>query len=51
MLQLCFHREIETLMSILKRNRYPHNLMNHCIKKFLNKLLVQKNLNFTAPNS
>ena len=27
-------REIETLKSILKRNSYPHNLVNHCIKKF-----------------
>ena len=31
-----FHREIETLKSILKRNSYPHNLVNHCIKKVLN---------------
>ena len=29
-----FHREIETLKSILKRSSYPHNLVNHCIKKF-----------------
>ena len=29
-----FHREIETLKSILKRNSYPHNLVNHCIKRF-----------------
>ena len=44
-----FHREIETLKSILKRNSYPHNLVNHCIKKFLNKLFVQRDLNFTIP--
>ena len=44
-----FHREIETLKSILKRNSYPHNLVNHCIKKFLNKLFVQRDLNFTVP--
>ena len=49
MLQLCFHREIETLKSILKRNSYPHNLVNHCIKEFLNKLFVQRDLNFTVP--
>ena len=31
-----FHREIETLKSVLNHNSYPHNLVNHCIKKFLN---------------
>ena len=44
-----FHQEIETLKSILKRNSYPHNLVNHCIKRFLNKLFVQSDLNFTVP--
>ena len=44
-----FHWEIETLKSILKRSSYPHNLVNHCIKKFLNKLLVHRDLNFTVP--
>ena len=44
-----FHREIETLKSILKHNSYPHNLVNHCIKKFLNKLFVQKGFNFMVP--
>ena len=42
-----FHREIETLKSILKH--HPHNLVNHCIKKFLNKLFVQRGLNFMVP--
>ena len=41
-----FRWEIETLRSILKHNSYPDNLVNHCIKKFLNKLFVQKGLNF-----
>ena len=44
-----FHREIETLKSILKHNSYPHNFVNHCIKKFLNKLFVQRGLNFMIP--
>ena len=44
-----FHQEIETLKSILKHNSYPHNLVNHCIKKFLNKLFVQRGLNFMVP--
>ena len=44
-----FHQEIETLKSILKHNSYPHNLVNHCIKKFLNKLFVQRGFNFMVP--
>ena len=46
-----FHRETETLKSVLKCNIYPHNFVNHCIKKFLNKLFFQSNLNFTVPKS
>ena len=34
-----FHREVETLKSIFKRNNYPKNFVNHCIKKFLVKYL------------
>ena len=44
-----FHREIETLKSISKHNSYPHNLVNHRIKKFYNKLFAQRNLNFMVP--
>ena len=44
-----FHREIETLKSILKHNSFPHNLVNHCIKKFLEKLFAQRGLNFMVP--
>ena len=44
-----FHREIETFKSILKHNSYPLHLVNHCIKKFLNKLFVQRHFNFTFP--
>ena len=44
-----FHWEIETLKSVLKHNSYPHNLVNHCIKKFSNKLFVQRDINFTVP--
>ena len=39
-----FHRGIETLKSILKDNSYPHNLVNHCNKKVLNKLFIQRDL-------
>ena len=31
-----FHCKTENLKSILKHNSYPHNLVNHCIKKVLN---------------
>ena len=34
---------------ILKRSISPHSLVNHCIKKFLNKLFIQRDLNFTVP--
>ena len=44
-----FHREIETLKSILKRNSYPHNLVSNFIKKLLNNLFVERDLNFTVP--
>ena len=44
-----FDQEIETLKSVLKHNSYPHSLVNHCIKKFLNKLFVQRDLNITVP--
>ena len=40
---------IETLKSILKRNSYPHNLVNRCIKKFLNKLFIQWDLHSMVP--
>ena len=46
-----FHLEIEILKSILKRNSYTHNLVNHCIKKFLNELFVQSDLNFMIPKT
>ena len=44
-----FNREIKTLKSIIKRNSYSHNLVNHFIKKFLNSLFVERDLNFTVP--
>ena len=37
------------MKSILKHNSYPHKILNHCIKNFLNKLFVQRDLNFTVP--
>ena len=39
-----FHREVEHLGSILKCNNYPGNIIDHCIKKFLEKLYVPKQI-------
>ena len=44
-----FHQEIETLKSIFKNNNYPKNFVNQCIRKFLNKLFIKKDLNFMVP--
>ena len=44
-----FHRKIETLKLIFKHNNYPQNFVNQCIKKFLNKLFIKKDLNFMVP--
>ena len=40
-----FHREIQTLKAIFKRNNYPQNFLNQCIKFFLNKLFIKKDFN------
>ena len=37
------------MKSILIHNSYPYNLLNHCIEKFLNKVFVQRDFNFTVP--
>ena len=44
-----FHREIETLKSIFKHNNYLQNFVNQCIKKFLNKLFIKRDINFMVP--
>ena len=44
-----FRREIQTLKSILKGNSNPHSLENHCVKKFLNKQIVQRDVGFVVP--
>ena len=36
------HEEIKTIKKILLSNKYPLNLINFCIKKFLDKILVVK---------
>ena len=44
-----FHIEAEFLGSIFKCNNYPVNLIDQCIKKFLEKLYVPKQIVPTVP--
>ena len=44
-----FHREIETLKSIFKPNNCPQNFVSQCIKKFLSKLFIKRELTFVLP--
>ena len=44
-----FHLEIEKLRHIFKQNNYPTNIIDHCIKTFLNKIFVAKKLVSTVP--
>ena len=37
-----FHHEIDKLKSILYKNSYPHDLIDKCIKEFLDKILTPK---------
>ena len=43
------HIEVEHLRSIFKCNNYPVNIINQCIKKFLDKLDVPKQIVLTIP--
>ena len=45
----CWNWEVETLKSMFNLNNYPQNFVNHCIKKFLNKSFIQREVNFIAP--
>ena len=44
-----FHIELEHLRSIFKCNNYPVNKIGQCIKKFLDKLYVSKQIVLTVP--
>ena len=44
-----FHIEVELLRSIFKCNNYPVNIIDQCIKKFLDKLYVPKQIVPTVP--
>ena len=44
-----FHVEVELLRSIFKWNNYPVNIIDQCIKKFLEILYVSKQIGPTGP--
>ena len=44
-----FHIEVELLRSIFKCNNYPVNIIDQCIKKFLDKLFFPKQIVPTVP--
>ena len=44
-----FHVEVELLRSIFKWNNYPVNIIDQCIKKFLEILYVPKQIGPTVP--
>ena len=44
-----FHLEVNHLKTILRKNNYPPNLIDSCIKSFLNKLYIPKVIVRNAP--
>ena len=44
-----FHQEIENLKNIFRKNCYPVNSTDFCIKKYLNNLSVKKEVYLLAP--
>ena len=44
-----FHHEIDKLKSILYKNSYPRDLVDKCIKEFLDKILAPKPVVSTVP--
>ena len=44
-----FHHEIDKLKSILYKSSYPDDLIDKCIKEFLNKILTPKPVVSTVP--
>ena len=44
-----FHHEIDKLKSILYKNSYPRDLIDKCIKEFLDKTLIPKPVVSTVP--
>ena len=44
-----FHEDVDYLKDVLKKNYFPTNLVDKCIKMFLNKQFSQKILEHTVP--
>ena len=44
-----FHQEILNLKDIFKRNGYPYNFIDVCIKRLLNKIFIDKMVYALAP--
>ena len=44
-----FHHEIDKLKSVLYKNSYPRDLVDKCIKEFLDKILAPKPVASTVP--
>ena len=44
-----FHQEILNLQDIFKRNGYPGNFIDMCIKRYLNHVLIDKKIYVLAP--
>ena len=44
-----FHQEILNLKDISKRNGYPVNFIDVCIKRFLNNIFIDKKIHALAP--
>ena len=44
-----FHKEIENLKNIFRKNGYPVNFPDFCIKKYLNNLYVKKEVYLLTP--
>ena len=42
------HTEIEFLKSMWQRNSFPHFFINKCIKRFLDKLFIKRNISGTV---
>ena len=46
---IIFHHEIDELKSILYKNSYPRDLVDKCIKEFLDKIVAPKHVVSTVP--
>ena len=45
----CFHNEIDFLKKLFRKNLFPSSFSDRCIKEFLDKLFIDKKINFDVP--